>query len=524
MRGGLVQIVAGALALPASVFAIGCGGSDGSTAGADLAELAPPDVPLYVEGTIDPSDDQAAAIDSIAGRFGLDPGAQLTAAIDRSFAGDDISYAQDVEPWLGDHVAAFVRSFDTGPSNTLTDAAAIVEVTDADAAREFIDKAAQASGDETEERTYDGTDYVFDPTDSTAVGIVDDRALVAGQEAAFKVAVDASAGESLAGSEDYTSHLDPLPDDALGTAYFEPGALISAGIASGDVKPQDARMVKPLLGVLLSEPVGAALTVQPDAASIDVSSAIDSDAPASTESALLENLPGDAWLAAALPNLGPTLARAFDQITNSGLPGARQLQSEVRRMTGLDLSADVFSWLGDAAGFVSGTGSPGIEFGVIAETTDPDGPRKLLAVAQRLIERTSPPPSTGPPEGADYGFSFGLPATGGGAEAGVIDDMLVGVFGASVDQVLHPDATLGDDPGYSAAVSALGDGMAPALFLDLPDTIKVAEIGAADNPPGDRLNYQAVEPYLGDLGSLILGSRHSDGLLITRTTVTLAPQ
>jgi hypothetical protein len=290
------------------------------------------------------------------------------------------------------------------------------------------------------------------------------------------------------------------------------------------VDPQAVRLAKPLLGGLLDEPVGAALTVEPDAASIDVASTVDSDAADSTESALLENLPGDSWLAAALPNLGPTLGRTFDQITNSGLPGGHQLESEVRHTTGLDLNPDVFSWLGDAAGFVSGTGSPGIKFGVIAETTDPDGPRKLLAVAQRLIERTSPPPSTGPPEGADYGFSYGLPSLGGGAEAGVIDGMLVGVFGATVGQVLDPPTTLGDDSGYSDAVSVLGDDMAPALFVDLPEAIKVAEIGAADDPPGEGVDYQAIEPYLGDLGSLILGSRHSDGLLITRTTVTLTPQ
>jgi hypothetical protein len=525
LRGGLVQIVAGALALAASLFAIGCGSSDdGAAAGGGLAELAPPDAPFYVEGVIDPDDDQADAIDSLTGRFGLDPGAELIAAIDSFFSAEsaDLNYADDVEPWIGDHAATFVRSFDADKS--LKDFAALIEVTDVDAANDFITKATQASDDQTEQRTYDGTSYVFDFADSTAIGIVDDRALVAGSEAAFKVAVDASGGESLAASEDYTSHLDPLPDDALATAYFEPGTLISAGIASGDVDPEAVRMVKPLLGGLLDAPVGAALTVEPDAASVDVASNIDSDAPDSTESALLENLPGDAWLAAALPDLGPTLERTFDQITNSGLPGGRELESQVHETTGLDLSADVFSWLGDAAGFVSGTGSPGIEFGVIAETTDPDGPRKALAAAQRLIEQTSPTPSTGPPEGADYGFSFGLPSVGGGAEAGVIDNMLVGVFGASIDQVLHPDPTLGDDPGYSAAVSVLGDDMAPALFMDLPEAIKVAEIGAADDPPGEGLNYQAVEPYLGDLGSLILGSRHSDGLLITRTTVTLTPQ
>lgn len=522
----MVQTVGGVLALAASVFAIGCGGGSDAAAGSDLAQLAPPDAPFYAEATIDPSDDQASAIDSLTGRFGIDPGAQIIAALDSSLSTDgaDLSYTADIQPWLGEHAAIFVPSFETDASNSLKDYAALVDVTDAGAANDFITKATEASKDKTEQRTYNGTSYTFDTTDSTAVGIVDDRALVAGSEPAFKVAVDAAGGESLAGSDEYTSHLDPLPDDALATAFFEPGQLISAGIATGDVNAADLRMVKPLLGGLLAKPVGAALTVQSDSASIDVASTLDSDASTSTESALLENLPGDAWLAAALPDLGPTLERTFDQVTNSGLPGGRHLESEVRRMTGLDLSQDVFSWLGDAAGFISGTGSPGIKFGVVAQTTDTNGPRKLLAAAERLIERTNPPPNTGPPDGADYGFSFGLPSAGGGAEAGVIDDMLVGVFGASADQVLHPETTLGDDASYTAARSALGDGMAPALFIDLPEAIKVAEIGAADNPPGQGVDYQALAPYVGDLGSLIVGSSHNDGLLVTRTTVTLTPQ
>jgi hypothetical protein len=526
LRGGVAQIVAGALALAASVLALGCGGGSDAAAGGGLAELAPPDAPFYAEAVINPDDGQADAVDSLTGRFGIDPGAELITAIDESFSTDgaDLTFADDIQPWLGDHAAIFVPSFKTDASNSLEDYAALAEVTDVAAANDFIAKAADASKDDTEQRTYDGTSYIFDSTDSTAVGIVDDRALVAGSEAAFKVAVDAANGESLAGSEDYTSHLEPLPDDALATAYFEPGQLISAGIATGDVNAADLQMVKPFLGGLLAAPVGAALTVQSDSASIDVASTVDSDAASSTESQLLEDLPGDSWLAAALPDLGPTLERTFDQITNSGLPGGRQLESEVRRTTGLELGADVFSWLGDAAGFVSGTGSPGIKFGVVAETTDPDGPRKLLAAAERLIEQTNPPPNTGPPKGADYGFSFGLPSAGGGAEAGVVDDMLVGAFGASVDQVLHPDTALGDDPRYAAARSALGDDMAPALFIALPEAIKVAEIGAANDPPGEGVDYQAIEPYIGDLGSLIVGSRHSDGLVVTRTTITLTPQ
>jgi hypothetical protein len=524
LRGGVVQIVAGALALAASVFAIGCGGDD---APAGLASLAPPDAPFYVEGVIDPDDDQAAAIDSLVGRFGsFDPGATVTAALDGFFAsqGFDANYADDVEPWLGDHAAVFVRSFDNGDSSEVSDFAAMVEVTDPDAARDFIESAADSSEPDLEQRDYEGTDYRYDASTGNAVGLVNDYAVVLGSEASFKVAVDASQGESLEESEDYDSHVAALPDDALATAFFEPATFIEAAIAQGSVDPAAVQMLKPLLGGPLSDPVAAALTVQPNAASIDVAASIDSDAPDSTESPLLDDLPGGSWFAAALPDLGPTLERTLDEVSNSGLPGAGTIERQVEQETGLDLGSDVFSWLGDTAAFVQGTGAPGFSLGLIAQTSDPDGPHKLLDSVQHLIEQDSTTRSNGPPEGADYGFSFGNGSLGGDIEAGVVGDMLVGTIGSSVDQALHPDRTLGDDPGYADAVTALGDGIAPALFIDLPQALVVAENGAADDPPGEGLDYDAIRPYTDDLGAVIAGSRHTDGLVVTRVTVTLAPQ
>jgi hypothetical protein len=92
-----------------------------------------------------------------------------------------------------------------------------------------------------------------------------------------------------------------------------------------------------------------------------------------------------------------------------------------------------------------------------------------------------------------------------------------------VEQVLSPQETLGDDPGYAAALAALGDGIAPALFIDLPEILAVAERGAAGDPLGDGPDYDAIRPYADELGSLIAGSRRTDGLVVTRVTMTLTP-
>ena len=497
----------------------GCGSDESSSAG--LASLAPPDAPLFIQGVIRPDGEQAEAIDSFAERVGQtdDPGADVIAAVDELFAsnGVDITYSDDIEPWLGEHGAVFVSSFKPQASGT-PDFAAMVEVTDADAARSFLQRLLDQDPAPDQKRTYQDTQY-FSSGGGFAAGVINDQALVIGTETAFKVAVDSAAGESLSESEEYTDRIDALPDDTLATAFFEPASAIEATIASEGLHSVRGQALEPLLGGPLSQPVAASLSATPDGASLDISAMVDSGSSLGTESSLLAELPGGSWFAIAVPDLGETLARGFDQLASSGLPGAGELQRRLHAATGLDLSDDVFSWLGDAAAFVQGTGVPGFSAGLIAETTDPEAPRALLEAGRRLAERESGLRSSGPPEGADYGFSIGLPGVGGGAEAGVVGDELVAVVGATASQALEPDETLGDNEDFQSAVDRLGDDYAPSLYIDLPSFFTVAAAGS----DGD-IDYETLRPYLDAFANLIAGSNVDGQLVHSRLTVSLASE
>ncbi len=499
--------------------ASGCGGDDASSAG--LASLTPPDAPVFVDGTIRPEGDQRDAIDSFAERIaGIDDiGSLITPQVDALFSsnGVDADYADDVEPWLGDEGAVFVSSFPKDGEVMAPDFAAMIAVDDADQARDFLGNVLDQDAATEEERSYEGTQYSF--TDPYAIGVVDDTALVLGTETAFKVAVDASQGESLAASAEYTDRIDALPDDPLATLYFEPAAAIEALAASQDIGPAEAQIAAPLLGGPLSQPVAATVTADADSAAVDIAAEDDSGDELGSGSALLTDLPAGSWFAAALPGLGSRLERIVDQLSSSGLPGAGMIERQVQRELGIDLSGDVFSWLGDAAAFVEGTGVPGFSAGLIAQTSDPQGPRALLDALQRLAEQRSGLPSSGPPQGADYGFSIGLPGVGGGAEAGVIGDELVAVIGATADQALNPDQTLGDDQAFEDALTTLGDDLAPLLYLDLPSFFQVAEQGS----DGD-LDYDAIRPYIDAFSTLIVGGQVTDGLMHSRVSVELAPR
>ncbi len=486
LLGRLGQTVC-ALALAAGAVA-GCGGDEGD---GDLASLVPPDAPLYAEVVIRPEGDQAAAIESFAYRVGgiADPGAQLIARVDAFLAdgGVDATYADDVEPWLGDRGAVFVSSFestDTGAG--FPEFAALVEVDDGEAAREFVEDVTDQSPEQEEERSYEGTDYVS--ADEFAVGVVDDTALVLGTETAFQVAVDSSGGESLAESPEYGERADALPDDPLGSVFFEPAATIAAIIASEGLDPEQAQMWTPLLDGLLSAPVAATLTATPDAASLEVSAMLDSNVLLGADASLLTSLPGPAWFAIAVPELGQALEHGLDQLSGSGLPGAGQLERRVREATGLELG-DVFGWLGDAAAFVSGTDAGAIETGLIAETTDPAASKDVLAALERIP----------------------------GVDADVVGDSLVAARGTTVDQVLEPGERLGDTPAFEAAAHALGDDYQPGLYLALPSLFDVAEQGS----DGD-IDYDAIRPYTDAFAALVAGSRVEGDLVLSRFTVELA--
>jgi hypothetical protein len=499
-------------------FAAGCGDGDESSS-RGLASFVPPDVPLYAEGAIRPEGDQAEAVESFAERIGGvdDPGAAIEAKLDQTFSdnGLELTYADDVEPWLGRHAAVFVSSFDD--SGGTPDFAVMVDVEDADAASEFLQDALDQSPSEVEERSYEGNDYFL--SGGMAVGVLDDEALALGTETGLMVAIDAAAGESLAESDEFTGPFDQLPDDALASMFFEPAAAIEASIAQGDVDPAGAQALEPLFGGPLSKPVAATVQATDDAATFETATAVDDSTEFGTDTDLLAGLPGGSWFAAAIPDLGDHLQGTLDQLSSSGIPGAGQIEQQVRQATGLDLGEDVVGWLGDVTAYIEGTGVPGFRSGLIAQTSDPEAPRPLLDALQAGAERDSGIRSSGTPDGADYGFSIGVPGVGGGFEAGVASGQLVAVLGATIEQALNPSETLADNPAFEEAVSALGDDFAPALFVSLPEFFQVAESGA----DGD-VDYDAIRPYVGALSTLVAGAQVDAGYALTRVTLSLADE
>lgn len=498
-----------AVAAAASALLAGCG--DGGEGTSELAQFAPPDAPFYVEAAIFPDDERTDAIASLTERIGgiSDPKGELISEIDAELrsADLDVTYEEDVEPWMGEEAALFARSFEAADvSAGMADVAYLATVTDVDAAQSFIDDMATADPDEgVEERTYGDVTYRSDG--ETAAGLVDGT-LVVGTEAGFKAAVDASGGDSLADSEDFSEHVGSLDDDAIAEAWVDLGTAFDAAAASAD--EADVAQIdgaRAALEPILSEPITARLEATEDSVALETSSG--GTAGVSGSSELLGGLPAGAWFAFATQDYGETLTQSLESLGRIGAElgdpnfdiGA--ITSGIEAQTGLDIEEDVLSWIGDVGVFVSGTTESDFNAGVVIGTSDPEAAANAVDAATELFEQQTGVRAEEPQlEGAEAGFT----ATGpGGAtiEVALRDDQLIAAIGEAdlTGELADAESPLSEDPVFEEAEEALGDDFAAGAYVGIQDFLAVAEQG----DDGDT-DYDAARPYTQALEYFVFGT------------------
>ena len=133
------RLLIAALAAAATIALIaGCGSS---SSGSDLASLAPPGTPVFVEGTLRPEGELKSNVDAIAKQVaGVDNlGDLIVEELEGEAAseGEPVDFAKEIEPWLGERGGAF---FERLEGEDFTGTGVIVESTDTEATQAFIDK------------------------------------------------------------------------------------------------------------------------------------------------------------------------------------------------------------------------------------------------------------------------------------------------------------------------------------------------------------------------------------------------
>ena len=485
----------------AAVAMAGCGGdeegSGGSAAGtgADPAQAMPADAPMYFEAVVRPEGEQGENAEALIGRFLEDK--TIADLIDEQLAKENKSYAEDIEPWLGSRAggSAFNLAADE-PSYVVA-----IAVTDAEAAETAI-----ADSEDTKEGPAIGDIQTFQSDDSFGA-VTEDYLLVTDSQANLESAVKTADGESLADSERFTSAMDELPEERLGSMYIDMQAVKELAEQDPTLDPAGKQVLDQFLGE--GEPITGALVAEEDAlrgefrastaAFGPIGSLISAEAPE-----LLADLPADSWMAFGYRDVGQTAKTLVDQF--AGALGTAAITGQLEQQTGLNLDRDVFSWLGDIAVFVRGQSLDSLQGGLAIQASDEDAAKAAIPRIVAAARRTGAPIQEADIEGAELAYTAPSPGTSAPVFLAYGSGRAVVAVGEeSAQDALNPSEPLKDSAAYERGQEAI-DGVAPSFIIDYSGIVALAEsAGTIDDP-----DYEEVRPYLEQL-DVIVGGAEEDG-------------
>lgn len=508
------------LAALAALLVAGCGGGgdDSGSGGTDPANVAPATAPVFISFGVQPDDETSKNIDALAQKIaGVDNLGELIIGELENAAtgeGESFDFEKEVAPWAGAEAGLFLRDYEDEDFESYGLAA---QVTDEDAARDFIDKQA-ASGDETaKDGSYNDVDFKVQE-DGTTIGVFDGLIVFAEDEATFKAMVDASNGENLAGDEDYADAISAAPDGSFADVFVDIGGLIKE--AGGEID-SETKLFLDTVGIEPEEATAvASLVPGSDQIEIDLSTDLSGDNPPSGDaSELLESLPATAVAAFASPEFGKRFSEGIDKIDEKGFPGEippNQLKKSLKQ-AGVDLDA-IASNIGDVGGYVTGNSERSLGGAMVLEAEDETQAQNTVSNIGLFLRKTGTPGITKITEGAT-GFSIRSPELGSQPVVVVAKGSRIAIgygLAPTLASFQENDKTLGDSAPYKEAIDALG-GTPAALYVAGGPALKLAK---ALMPGGEEAEeFEEAEPYLRKISYLAVGSEASDGLATAKLIV-----
>jgi hypothetical protein len=499
------------IAVFSALLLAACGDDSGGGGASDLADLAPPGTPVFVQGAVRPEGDLKANIeDMVQNVAGIDAGEQIVRQIDAGLAEQDLTWEGDISPWLGTNGAVFISGFGGGDVET---GAVLVETTDSGAAEDFVAKLAESESGVREEE-YEGVSYRSDG--EFAVGLVND-VLVGGDPQAFEAAVDASNGDSLADDSDFSATIDQAPEDSLADVYVNIDDFLAA--VEQRLDPQAKRFFDSLGGG--TDGAGAlASIVVPSSNRVELdflSNAYSDQIPVGDAADFLGSFPADSWAAFATPAVGDRIAELIDQVDASGIPPDVPPGALKQQLSSAGFDVDkLASAIGDVGFFVGGEDRASIDGALVITTDDQATADSTIEDLADLARRSGTPGVRPIAEGT--GFTIRDPQELGPKPLVVQSSggrIAVAYGQDAADAALASDGgeTLDSSETFNSAKGAL-EGADPAGFVDFEPILALAEsLGASSDP-----DYAIARPYLEKLDYLVFGSG-KDGDFVTSKVV-----
>jgi hypothetical protein len=497
----------------AALFVAGCGGGDDGPSASDPASVAPAKTPVFVEVAVQPQGEVKSNIEALVENLvGIDDlGGFIVDKIEEeaSDSDDPVSFEKEIQPWLGEKGGIFLGSYD---GDDFDDAGFAVEVTDADAAQQFIDNQSTSADGPVKDASYEGVDFKLEEDDDDAIGLIGDLLVFTDGEKAFKEAIDAADGESLAGSDDFTKALDGVPSNSFASVYADVGALIDQ--AGQGIDP-DAKQFLALTGI---EPEEMTLTTSlvpgADQLEIDFSSDLGGgDVPTGDASDLLAALPKSSFAAFAAADFGEQLQESIDTLDEEGIPGEVGPNELKKTMAAAGIDLDkIAGSLQDAGVFVTGANKSSLGGALVLTTKSGEAANTVANLG--LFLRAAKVPGVTAIKGKTSGFSIRSDELGRQPVVIAANEKRIAIaYGAkAAKQALDETeaTTLGDSDTFKAAASSL-EGTPITAFADGAGLLKMVESTLSGE---DLLEFAEARPFLGKARFLAVGSG-SEGELFT---------
>ncbi len=445
----------------------------------------------------------------------------------------------------------------TGPKAAIQ-GAIVLDTSDLSAAKKFVSEAAARA--HAHGAAFKGVPYQA-TLGGEAFAIVG-RFVVLGTEPALHAVIETEqGGPSLKADQTY-AHLQSLaPSMVLAHAYenpSSPGARATAAASSsqlpallqtlGGNRPVNVSVV----------PSASSLALDADAAPPATSTATGATGAkgagggglieaAATGSHAFGELPGESWLAAGFGNVTgkpggsltgvQSLLSLFGSLGSTGAGEGVTAPSATLSVKGLieGLTAPLdamtsnrsfTSWIGEAGVFASGSSALELKGGVVIDSTNPAASRAAVAKLGAALRNDGAETTPATLEGTEAAIEAkvsGLPLTlviADGRSSSGQAKFVIGLGTASISAALAPPSTLSSSAAYSAAQSALGEGIAPSISVDFTTFVSLLEgVGLAEDP-----TISPALPYLRASTTLSGGGKSlGEGVQRLRLVLGLAP-
>lgn len=463
------------------------------------------------------------------------------------------SWTANIKPWFSGELGFSVGALPQPDDPSDVRALLILTVTDEAKARAWFDEVTANVAKTTAEHQGVQLSVFGEGGKSGAMAIHNGRAMLVGDEASVRAAIDSGGKGTFASGGAFQDAQSRVEGDSLGFIFFDMSRYAAWLEEAAESIPGASRMpAVDLYRDLLPPWMLARIRAQGDALVFDSVTPHVAAATAATENragTLAGHVPPSTFVFAEGHDVGASILKGIELLKRdpSMAEGLNTFEEQAALIGGLD---GLVGWWGDAAVAISSDGADGIHGGLLIQPTDAEDADRLLGMAKAGIALGAGGSVTVREEdhngteitifdlgdagslGGMFGMPAGMPGSPvpapleGRVELAVAATDQVVVLGASpsfVRAVLDAGAgdSLADNGRYQELLGKVGAENVGVTFVDLAAIRGLLETLGASEPAAMETYNRDIKPYLAPFDAIISGGRLDGEVDRSMTLITV---